>query len=87
PQGAPPPPPPLPLTPGLIYLYDQAKVNVAATEANLASKDEAVRLFLVAAHSVLETPLGKSWSPEWALAGFTLQWCGLSRLHSPSRVG
>lgn len=73
PPGSPPPPPPLPPTPGLNYLYDQAKVTISNAEAAVADKDEEVRQFLVDAHSVLEHPLGKAWSPEWPLAGFTMQ--------------
>ena len=72
PPGSPPPPPPLPPTPGLNYLYDQSKVDTASAEAALAAKDKVVRQFLIDAHSVLETPLGKAWSPEWPLAGFTM---------------
>jgi hypothetical protein len=70
PPGAPAPPPPLPPSPGLDYLYDQSKLTTAAATTAHAAKDEEVRQFLVAARTVLETPLGKGWSPEWVLAGF-----------------
>lgn len=69
--GAPPPPPPLPPTPGLIYIYDQAKVTTAAAEKAVTDKDKEVKQFLVDAHMVLEVPLGKAWSAEWVLAGYT----------------
>lgn len=72
PPGDPPPPPPLPPTPGLIYLYDAAKVATGLAEKAVTDKDEEVRQFLVDAHSMLETPLGKAWSPEWVLAGYTI---------------
>jgi hypothetical protein len=71
PPGAPPPPPPAPPTPGLIYLYDAAKVATGLAEEAVTDKDKEVRQFLVDAHSMLETPLGKAWSPEWVLAGYT----------------
>lgn len=68
--GDPPPPPPAPPVPGLNYLYDAAKVATDAALKARAAKDKEVRLFMVATHKVLETPLGKAWSPEWVLAGF-----------------
>jgi len=71
PPGAPPPPPPLPPSPGLIYLYDATKVTTGAADKALTDKDKEVKQFLVDARTVLETPLGKAWSPEWALAGYT----------------
>ncbi len=73
PPGAPAPPPPLPPEPGLIYLYDESKVTTAAAIAALTAKDKEVSQFLSAARTVLVTPLGKAWSPEWVLAGFTDQ--------------
>lgn len=72
PPGDPPPPPPLPPTPGLIYLYDASKVATGLAEKAVTDKDKEVRQFLVDAHSMLETPLGKAWSPEWVLAGYTI---------------
>ncbi|MBK8039076.1 MAG: hypothetical protein IPK22_18390 [Verrucomicrobiaceae bacterium] len=71
PPGAPPPPPPPPPSPGLIYLYDESKVATDAALTAMQAKDEEVRQFLTQARTVLSHPLGKSWSAEWVLAGFT----------------
>ncbi len=70
PPGAPPAPPAPPPAPGLDYLYDEAKLATRQAKAAHKAKDEEVYDFLVAARKVLETPLGKRWSPEWVLAGF-----------------
>lgn len=71
PPGAPPPPPPLPPEPGLIYLFDEARLATATAETAMQAKDAEVRQFLTNARAVLSGPLGKKWSAEWVLAGFT----------------
>lgn len=58
---------------GLIYVYDQTKVETGEAYAARKAKDDEVKQFLTDARDVLKKPalLGPTWSPAWVTAGFT----------------